>query len=182
VRVIRTNKLAAARADYEKRGVTYSDLGATRRVLPAGYHHSRMRRSVGKGERDFARAVELVRTWDMHRGAGMAVSAAGPAVEGQTVALAVPKTVGFLIPCRVIYTVDQPRVKGFGYGTLPGHPESGEEAFLVRIDDSDQVWLEVTAFTKPGAPLVKLAGPIARLLQQLALRAYVRSVRRQLAQ
>jgi uncharacterized protein (UPF0548 family) len=39
-------------------------------------------------------------------------------------------------PCRVIYTITEPRRKGFAYGTLPGHPESGEEAFTIsQCDD-----------------------------------------------
>ena len=27
-------------------------------------------------------------------------------------------------PCRVVYVIDEPDVRGFAYGTLPGHPES----------------------------------------------------------
>jgi uncharacterized protein (UPF0548 family) len=34
-------------------------------------------------------------------------------------------------PCRVIYVVDQADQFGFAYGTLPGHPETGEVAFMV---------------------------------------------------
>jgi uncharacterized protein (UPF0548 family) len=31
------------------------------------------------------------------------------------------------VPCRVVYVLDEPERRGFAYGTLPGHPESGEE-------------------------------------------------------
>lgn len=34
-------------------------------------------------------------------------------------------------PCRVVYTVTESRRRGFAYGTLPGHPECGEEAFVI---------------------------------------------------
>lgn len=182
MRLIRTSQLDTALAGYDRQSFTYHDVGATRGQPPAGYHHSRLRRAVGHGDRDFARAAEIVRSWDMHRGSGLAVAATGPATEGRTVVLAVPKPLGLLIPCRVVYVVDEPRTKGFGYGTLPGHPESGEEAFLVTIDDTGAVWLDITAFTRPGSSLVRLVGPIARGLQHLALHSYVRSVRRQLAQ
>ncbi len=30
-------------------------------------------------------------------------------------------------PCRVVYEVERPDARGFAYGTLPGHPATGEE-------------------------------------------------------
>ena len=54
-------------------------------------------------------------------------------------------------PCRVVYVVDEPDRRGFAYGTLPGHAESGEELFLVRYDPAtDEVYAEVTAFSRHG--------------------------------
>ena len=41
-------------------------------------------------------------------------------------------------PCRVVYVVDEPDRRGFAYGTLPGHAESGEELFLVRYDPATE--------------------------------------------
>jgi hypothetical protein len=41
-----------------------------------------------------------------------------------------------IAPCRIVAVVDEPLRFGFAYGTLPGHPESGEEAFI--IDNTDQ--------------------------------------------
>ena len=47
-------------------------------------------------------------------------------------------------PCRVVYVVDEPDRRGFAYGTLPGHAESGEERFVVRYDPAtDEVCAEV---------------------------------------
>jgi uncharacterized protein (UPF0548 family) len=37
----------------------------------------------------------------------------------------------------VVWTVDEPNRIGFGYGTLQGHPESGEESFVVSREDDD---------------------------------------------
>jgi uncharacterized protein (UPF0548 family) len=34
-------------------------------------------------------------------------------------------------PCRIVYVIDEPDRRGFAYGTLPGHPERGEEAFII---------------------------------------------------
>ena len=39
---------------------------------------------------------------------------------------------------------------GFGYGTLPGHPVRGEEAFEVELDAAGRVFLKITAFSRPS--------------------------------
>ena len=64
---------------------------------------------------------------------------------------------GIATPCRVVYVIDEPSRRGFAYGTLPGHPESGEEAFIVEIDETDEVWFSVRplpaqARSSPGSP------------------------------
>ena len=50
-------------------------------------------------------------------------------------------------PVRVVYVIDGPDRRGFAYGTLPGHPESGEEAFLVERRPDGTVWCRITAFS-----------------------------------
>lgn len=65
---------------------------------------------------------------------------------------------------------------GFAYGTCPGHPESGEEAFLVEWDTDDVVWLRVIAFSRPATWYVRLAGPAARGMQAFITRRYLRSL------
>ncbi|HEV8560641.1 MAG TPA: DUF1990 family protein [Actinophytocola sp.] len=35
-------------------------------------------------------------------------------------------------PGRVVHVVEEEHRRGFAYGTLPGHPECGEEAFLLE--------------------------------------------------
>src|SRR5690606_5612943 len=44
-------------------------------------------------------------------------------------------------PCRIVWTREEDRCAGWAYGTLPGHPESGEESFVVHRDEEDDVWL-----------------------------------------
>jgi uncharacterized protein (UPF0548 family) len=44
-------------------------------------------------------------------------------------------------PVRVIYVIDEKNRKGFACGTLPGHPISGEEAFIVDTEPDGSVWL-----------------------------------------
>jgi uncharacterized protein (UPF0548 family) len=68
-------------------------------------------------------------------------------------------------PVRVIYVVDDPACKGFAYGTLPGHPARGEEAFLVEQEEDGSVWLTVKAFSRPSGLRWWLASPILRVVQ-----------------
>ena len=38
-------------------------------------------------------------------------------------------------PARVVYVINEKKRKGFAYGTLAGHPEPGEESFVVELAD-----------------------------------------------
>ena len=58
---------------------------------------------------------------------------------------------------------------GFGYGTLPGHPERGEEAFVVGRDDADGVWFEVP---RSAARPAGSRAPPAPARPAVAARAY----------
>jgi uncharacterized protein (UPF0548 family) len=81
-----------------------------------------------------------------------------------------------VIPCRVVGTVSEPRRTGFAYGSLPGHPACGEEAFLVTRDEQDGVWFEVIAFSRPGTWYARLGGPVTRGVQRAAVARYLRAV------
>src|SRR5690606_259686 len=96
---------------------------------------------------------------------------------GETATLLIP----FLFlrvaaPCRVIYVVDEPRRKGFAYGTLPGHPESGEEAFLVEQTEDGSVWLTVRAFSRPADWRWWAVYPVLRMAQAVFTRRYLRAL------
>ncbi|MGA8210141.1 MAG: DUF1990 domain-containing protein [Nocardioidaceae bacterium] len=155
---------------------SYEPVGATRTggVLPTGFHHLEEVLDLGAGRRAYEHAVETLMTWRMHTGAGLRVSAsadrAGPAE-------VVRCRLGPLrIPCRVVWVVAGPGAAGFGYGTLPGHPEAGEEAFVVTCSD-DRVQLRVTAYSRPGGLATRLAGPAGRWGQRLMVRRYAAALR-----
>ncbi len=76
-------------------------------------------------------------------------------------------------PVRVVYVVDAPRRRGFAYGTLPGHPEEGEESFVVEHRDDDSVWLTVRSLSRPAHPLLWLVYPVLRLVQAAVTRRYL---------
>jgi uncharacterized protein (UPF0548 family) len=88
------------------------------------------------------------------------------------------RRLGLDIPCRVVWAVDEPDRRGFGYGTLPGHPESGEESFVVSLRPDGGVVYELRAFSRLATPLSRLGGPVSRRVQALALDRYVGAIRR----
>jgi len=176
VRFTAGRDLDAALARYQTAELTYAPVGATSGDLPTGYNHTQRRTLIGAGADTFTQAAEAVLTWEMHRRSGLVVTAAGPAVEGMTVVMGLGAGLRLLIPCRVVYVVDEPMRRGFAYGTLPDHPEQGEEAFVVTRDADDSVWFEINAFSRPGALLVRWAGPLGRAIQSLMTTRYERAV------
>ena len=159
---------------------TYDEVGATARPdeLPEGYHRVRAARVVGAGDEAFAAAVDGIRRWQLHRRQGYRVAPDDPPIEvGTVVAVDVPLVaVHVIATCRIAWMVDEPGRFGFGYGTLPMHPASGEEAFVVeRHDPHDAAGparLAITAFSRPRHALVRLAGPMARRQQARATQGY----------
>jgi uncharacterized protein (UPF0548 family) len=154
---------------------TYPEVGATRAgPLPAGYNHLRERTRLGTVS--LAAAGEAILGWRMHRATGTRITASAPRA-----ATGVDVTVGLGVgpmringPCRVVWTVEDGDRVGFGYGTLPGHPERGEESFVAERAADGEVWFTVTAFSRPALWYTRAGGPAVVLVQ----RAYARRLGR----
>ncbi|WP_448614020.1 DUF1990 family protein [Modestobacter sp. URMC 112] len=160
---------------------TYPEVGATREgPLPAGYSHLERAEVVGRGRAALDRAAAAVFDWRAQRGAGLRVQASGPADTPGTVVLMTAglRRLGLDVPCRVVWVLDEPDRRGFGYGTLPGHPESGEESFVVSLDADGDVVYSLRAFSRLATPLARLGGPVSSRVQWLALDRYVVAIRR----
>ncbi|MCK9904617.1 hypothetical protein CC117_26825 [Parafrankia colletiae] len=159
--------------------LTYPERGATATDLPDGYRHLRRRVLLGQGQPAFSVAAAVVMSWGMHRRAGLrlAASSAGADVGATVVMCAGWGGVGVLAACRVVWVLDEPDRRGFAYGTLPDHPEVGEEAFVVERDADDAVWLGITAFSRPNGFLPRLAGPAGLRAQTMMTTRYARVVR-----
>jgi uncharacterized protein (UPF0548 family) len=91
---------------------------------------------------------------------------------GQTV-LVLAHTFGLssLSASRVIAIIDEDNGqiwrRGFNYGTLRHHVESGEERFSVEYHrDDNSVWYDILAFSLPQHPLARLGRPLARAAQR----------------
>ena len=154
---------------------TYPEVGATAGELPAGYHHARATAPIGVGRSRFEAAADAVLQWQMQRGAGLRVQTTSSRAEPGTDVLG--RLGPIAVPCRVVYVVDEPDRRGFAYGTLPGHPESGEERFCVRYDaDTDAVHAEISAFSRPVLWWSRAGRPVTMLAQKLAIWRYLRAV------
>jgi uncharacterized protein (UPF0548 family) len=151
---------------------SYSEVGATQSVAPAGYTVDHNRIKLGEGETTYRRAVSALQSWKHFDLGWVKIVSMGLEIEvGKTVAVQA-RTLGFwsLNACRIVYVLDQnPKFKarfGFAYGTLPAHAECGEERFTVERHKDDSVWYDIYAFSRPQHPLVSLAYPYARRLQR----------------
>ncbi|MFE1286178.1 DUF1990 family protein [Streptomyces sp. NPDC058751] len=148
---------------------TYEDVGATREDrCPPGFHRLHVRSRIGEGEAVFRRASEALMTWELHRAMGIRmVSDADKAAPGVdvTVGLGLIKA-----PCRIVWTAEEHRRTAWAYGTLPGHPECGEEAFVVNRTGDGTVWLTVTAFSRASKWYARAGGPAVRRLQHVYAR------------
>ncbi|MEW2167917.1 DUF1990 family protein [Streptomyces sp. NPDC007084] len=81
-------------------------------------------------------------------------------------------------PVRVVAVVETPGTRGFAYGTLPGHPESGKEAFIVRRHPDGQITLTPRSLTAPApeGPW-RLAFPLLLPAQRFYRRRYPPALR-----
>jgi uncharacterized protein (UPF0548 family) len=152
---------------------SYYEVGATREdKAPPGYVADRYRVRLGEGEEAYARAVEALCGWrQFDPGWVRLLPTDAPILVGTTVGV-LARHLGFwsLNTARIVYRIEETgdvERFGFGYGTLPGHAERGEERFSVEWNREDgSVYYDVFAFSRPKHPLAWPGYPFARLLQR----------------
>jgi uncharacterized protein (UPF0548 family) len=160
---------------------TYAEVGATGDAeLPAGYLHGEWTEVVGSGREVFERVAAAILDWVPQRSVGLRVRATGsPGEVGTVVVLTagLPR-LGYDIPCRVVWASTTGDERGYAYGTLPGHPESGEERFTVRLTGTGDVVVAIRVFSRLATPAARAVPPVSRFVQGLATRRYLSSLRR----
>ena len=159
---------------------TFDHIGSTRssdRI--AGFRFDRYSETIGHGAADWEAGRGGLRAWAAHRGAGASITPDNaPLTPDETVVVTVGiGPVHVLIPCRVSYVVDEPQQFGFAYVTLPGHPECGEESFMLTRSDDDDVTFTMTSHSHPAELLARLGGPISRLIQRRTNHGYIAGMR-----
>jgi uncharacterized protein (UPF0548 family) len=163
-------------ADLARKDFTYTPRGLTLDgPLPPGIHHLEVRRRIGRGDAAYRSAGESVMTFGAQRGCALRPQAtatrAAVGVDLLSRLAVVP------VPCRVVWALEGPERTGFGYGTLEGHPESGEEGFLVERE-GDDVYAVIRAYSVAVHPAARVGGPLTRRLQWLAALGYIAAIRR----
>ena len=152
---------------------SYKEVGASRRESsPTGYVVDRYRAKLGEGPEAYERAKGALREWrQFDLGWIRLLPPKAPIEVGATVGV-LAWHYGFwsLNTARIVYLIQESgEVKrfGFGYGTLPGHGERGEERFSVEWSrQNNTVHYDVFAFSRPKHPLAWLGYPFARMLQK----------------
>lgn len=171
----------------------YPRVGATRDAAvltdaPAGFRARERTVAIGADDGRWEFASREVLRWGVKTRAGFEVRAA-PGAPARSAAPAIaPVTPGetaevrfrlpfFVLrePVRVVWVDDEPHRAGFGYGTLPGHPLVGEEAFIVERGDDGVIWFTVRAFAHP-APRWKVLAPALSIARGIMVRRYLRAL------
>jgi uncharacterized protein (UPF0548 family) len=167
------------RARWSDAPYSYPEVGAVDgERLPVGYRHFHHEAVLGGPER-FADAVGDLLSWRMHRRAGIQVVASAPVADAGVVLVQRLRLGPFVLvaPVRVIRVVREPDRASLVYGTLRGHPEQGEERFLIERRPGGAVTLTITGFVKPAAWYARLGGPVTWLVQRMITDRYLRALR-----
>jgi uncharacterized protein (UPF0548 family) len=180
-------RLTPARLDRElgraaRAEPTYAHVGST---LPGGSAASTAaarthQRDLGVGEDVFRGAVAALRTWAPQRGIGACIHPPdAPVAVGVTVLVVLRRgPVTAIAPNRVVRVIDEEHRFGFAYGSLPGHPERGEESFQVERTASGLVRATIRVDAGPGSSIARLGAPLLRALQRRAIRGYLGTLAR----
>lgn len=151
---------------------SYEEVGASREGAPPGYAVDRYRVKLGEGSEAYERAKEALRAWRQFDLGWIRLLPPDAPIEVGTAVGVLARHYGFwsLNAARIIYLIEESggvERFGFGYGTLPGHGERGEERFSVEWHREDNtVHYDVFAFSRPKHPLAWLGYPFARVLQR----------------
>jgi uncharacterized protein (UPF0548 family) len=81
-------------------------------------------------------------------------------------------------PVEVVATVATGHLAALAYGTLEGHPVSGEEAFIISRDDDGNVSLTLRSLTRTGRGPWRGLFPLILIAQRFYRRRYLRAFRR----
>ncbi|WP_200826271.1 DUF1990 family protein [Microbacterium timonense] len=151
---------------------------------PSGFRAWERTAGLGDGEEVWRWAREELLAWRVKTRSGFTVRPDAPVAEGDRPTI-VAHVFGLAIrePVEVVEVVDTDDRAGFAYRTLPGHPVSGEEAFIVHRAGGS-VELTIRSLTRAATswrwravyPLLLIAQALARYRYMSALR--VRAPRR----
>lgn len=141
------------------------------------FRRSEVSALIGHGDEVWERATRDVLSWKVKTRSGFTVNDARP-VSPSTRLTITARVGGVTIrePVEVVAVVETATRVGFSYRTLPGHPVTGEEAFIVHRD-GDDVFLSIRSLTAPAATQPwRALYPLLRVAQIVARRRYLRAL------
>ena len=102
---------------------------------------------LGSGEEFWEQSAIALLRWEVKTRSGFRISPQDKVRSGAKPRIIVPLgPVSIREPVEVVDVVERGDVAGFAYRTLPGHPVSGEEAFILRRM-GPAVFLEIRSLT-----------------------------------
>ena len=148
---------------------------------PAGSRPYERTVPVGHGDAYWTWARAAVLSWGVKTRSGFAVEPDGggdggvrPGADYWLIARVGPFRIRE--PARVVAVVDRPDRCGFAYGTLEGHPVSGEEAFVLHRNGDGTVHLTLRSLTRPGSGRWRPAFPGVLVAQRWYRSRYRRAL------
>ncbi|MFK4834100.1 DUF1990 family protein [Microbacterium sp. ZW T2_14] len=144
----------------------------------AGFRRWEKSAQLGRGDEVWRWASREVLQWGIKTRSGFTVTPDERVTEGdRPIIMAHPFGLAVREPVEVVEVVERSDRVGFAYRTLPGHPVSGEEAFIVHRD-GDAVILTIRSLTRAGREWGwRAAYPVLLVAQQVARRRYFRALR-----
>ncbi len=142
------------------------------------YRRSEVSAVVGRGDAVWQRVAREVLQWRVKTASGFTVDSTGPVSQGEH-AVVTARLFGVTVvePVEVVSVVEEADRVGFAYRTMPGHPVSGEEAFIVQRQ-GDEVRLTIRSLTRPAPQQPwRALYPVLRISQRIARRRYLRALR-----
>lgn len=179
--------MAVQGQDLAARSLSYDAVGATRpqdeRWLqqPEGYRSFERTVRLGDGDACWERASSALLSWGVKTRSGFTVepvTSTGTSVvlDDRRWLLARVGPVVVREPVQVVAVVQGQDRRGFAYGTLEGHPVSGEEAFIVSRTPDGAVRLTLRSLTRAPRGPWRAAFPVAVVAQRWYRRRYARAL------
>lgn len=151
---------------------------ATWPATPAGLRRFEQTIAIGHGDVMWRESAQAVLNWGVKRRSGFRVNPQATVSAGAEFQISLgwgPLAVHE--PVRIVAVADTDTRCGFAYGTLPGHPVSGEEAFIVHRNADGTVFLTLRSLTQPApAGFWRSVFPVLLVAQRVFRRRYLRSL------
>ena len=141
------------------------------------YRRSEVSAVVGSDDAVWARVASELLLWKVKTASGFVVDSTGPASPGDLLNVTAHIFGATVVePVEVVAVVQEPGRVGFAYRTMPGHPVSGEEAFIVHRH-GDEVHLTIRSLTRAASHQPwRVLYPLLLVAQRLVRRRYLRAL------